>query len=230
MVESSSSLQSSLQPPLSPEGICSFCCLPFCVTKAGLLRIHGPIDSRCLGSGKLPAQCLSTGPCNDLKSSLPQQQPALSHCETFSSPFSNSNSFRVLKRVPRESRDLAARKFASIIDEVVLLNNHTSWSRLLKFAFHCFRQPSRGGKRWKLAKLVNKQIREDTDFLENPPKYKKTGKKRDPLESLAARVAGKLEEADFKGAVRLACSDDTIAAHSIDTLDALRDETPRATS
>ena len=50
---------------------------------------------------------------------------------------------------------------------------------------------------------------EDTDFLENPPKCKKTGKKRNPLESLAARVAGILEEADFKGAVRLACSGPT---------------------
>ena len=55
---------------------------------------------------------------------------------------------------------------------------------------------------------------------------KKTGKKRDPLEYLAARVACKLEEADFKGAVRLACSDDTIAAHSSDTLDALREKHP----
>ena len=47
-----------------------------------------------------------------------------------------------------------------------------------------------------------------------------------PLESLAARVAAKLEEGDFRGTFRLASSEDTMADVNSSTLSALREKHP----
>ena len=49
---------------------------------------------------------------------------------------------------------------------------------------------------------------------------------RDPLETLAVRVASKLEERDFIGAVCLASSEDSIAEPNKRTLQALVEKTP----
>ena len=46
-------------------------------------------------------------------------------------------------------------------------------------------------------------------------------KSHDSLELLSSKVASKLEEGNFKGAVRLACAVDAMAAHSLQTLEAL---------
>ena len=46
------------------------------------------------------------------------------------------------------------------------------------------------------------------------------------MESLAKRVAGKLEEGDYRGAVRLACSDDTLADRNDATYNALQQKHP----
>ena len=47
-----------------------------------------------------------------------------------------------------------------------------------------------------------------------------------PLENLAARVATKLEEGYFRGAIRLAASEDTMADVNSSTLSALRESHP----
>ena len=72
--------------------------------------------------------------------------------------------------------------------------------------------------------MVNKQLREEEDPL--PAARRPSNKSRvstsNPLETLGARVAAKLEEADFKGAVRLACSEDSgMAEKCAATLSAL---------
>jgi hypothetical protein len=50
----------------------------------------------------------------------------------------------------------------------------------------------------------------------------------DPLRSLSKRVSAKLEEGDYRGAVRAACSNDTIAVLSPDTISALQQKHPHA--
>ena len=47
-----------------------------------------------------------------------------------------------------------------------------------------------------------------------------------PMDKLAARVSSKLEEGNYRGAVRLACSENTMAEHTNDTLEALRQKHP----
>ena len=49
----------------------------------------------------------------------------------------------------------------------------------------------------------------------------------DPMESLAKRVSAKLEEGDYGGAVRITCSEDTIADITPDTLSVLLEKHPR---
>ena len=88
--------------------------------------------------------------------------------------------------------------------------------------------PKRGGHRRSLASHVNSMIREEAD--PDPPQSapgKSTSRvPKDPLENLAARVAAKLEEGDFRGAIRLASSEDTMAEVNSSTLSALQEKHP----
>ena len=130
--------------------------------------------------------------------------------------------------MPRGARDLAARKLASIVENVVTGNDPLTWKRLLHFSSCFLKSPRHGGKRWSLVAAVIRQIREESNApCPEPPIgpsecHQRRGRKDDPMEVLASRVASKLEEGDYKGAVRLACADDTIAEHSPATLESLR--------
>ena len=131
-------------------------------------------------------------------------------------------------RIPRSSRDLAAKKLAFIIEAVVANpDSGPAWDRLFHFSSRCLRVPKRGGRRWNLARAINEQIRAEVDpplspSPDHPQSRQSRRKVRDPLMSLAALVSYKLEEGDFKGAVRLACSEDSVASENGSTLDALR--------
>ena len=109
----------------------------------------------------------------------------------------------------------------------------SAWTRLLNFPRQCFRVPGRGGRRWNLARLVNQQVAEENDpTLVTPdpsvahPYCHASKSQSDPLHSLATRVSTKLEEGDFRGAVRLACSEDAVAEHNDATIAALRAKHP----
>ena len=138
---------------------------------------------------------------------------------------------RIIRRIPRASRELAAKKFSSLLDTVVANNDTTSWSRLLCFAQRCLQAPIRGRRRVSFATSVNKQLRGDVPtpspsaaFAPRP--RRKTTKPKDPLESLAQKVSVKIEEGNLNGAVRLACSEELIADVSEDTFNALRAKHP----
>ena len=117
-------------------------------------------------------------------------------------------------------------KLASILDGIVKGNDDGSWDRLFRFCSRCLRVPKRGGHRRSLAGEVNQLISEEAD----PPSPTRPGKQGSrpahyPLNSLAARVSCKLE-GDFRGAVRLICSEDSIAELDEVTLAALRSKHP----
>ena len=77
-----------------------------------------------------------------------------------------------------------------------------------------------------LATQLNQTTREETNpNLSASPSQRKLSN-RNPLQSLAARVASKLEEGDFNGAIRLASSEDTIAELNDRTLTALKEKHP----
>ena len=82
------------------------------------------------------------------------------------------------------------------------------------------------GEHRNLTTLVNKQISEEVSLCEVPPSgYRDvTGtasKPASPDFRFAKRVSSKLEDGDFRGAVRLACSEDVISDYSDTTFRAL---------
>ena len=66
--------------------------------------------------------------------------------------------------------------------------------------------------------MVNKQVLQESTSLEVPDvqSTRQTALTRalNPMNKLAGRVSSKLEEGDYRGAVRLVCSEDVIAEHS----------------
>ena len=69
-----------------------------------------------------------------------------------------------IRRIPRSSRDLAAKKLAVIIEAVVANpDSGPAWDRLFHFSSRCLRVPKRGGCRWNLARAINEQIRTKVD-------------------------------------------------------------------
>ena len=126
-------------------------------------------------------------------------------------------SARVIKRLPKASRERASRKLASILDMLVNKNDYALWVRLLRFTVCYRRHPGRGGWGSSLATTVNRQLREETDLQA----CDKPTVRSDSARFLAMRVSAKLEGGDFKGAVRLASSEDTLAPFNETTFEAL---------
>ena len=100
--------------------------------------------------------------------------------------------------------------------------------RLFSFPSHCLQAPKRSGHRHSLALEVNQQLREEVDDPTPPIPSSRgcTKPRRDPLNALATRVATKLEAGDYKGAVRLACSEESIADLDEKTWAALKAKHP----
>ena len=143
---------------------------------------------------------------------------------------------KVLKRVPRKSRLTVARKLTSLIEQVVARNDIPSSTRLMSFPKMCLATPSRGGKRWNLASLVNKQVLQEPGSLTTSVPTVQSLRRSEKctmnksIDQLATRVSSKLEESDYKGAVRLACSQDVFAAYNSHTLATLRAKPPHPDS
>ena len=143
---------------------------------------------------------------------------------------------KVLKEIPHLSRVTTARKLASLVELVVTQNDIPSWIRLLLFPKRCLRTPQRCGKDWKLATLVNKQVSEESLNIElhtrgvttNPLGRHIVLYTSNKVNYHATRISMKLEEGDYRGAVRLACSEDVFAEHNSHTLDVLRAKHPPA--
>ena len=83
--------------------------------------------------------------------------------------------------------------------------------------------PKHGGHCWSLASLVSQQLKAEAASDLHPPVQDHTkpncieDNSFNSLNSLTAQVASKLEDGDFKGAVRLACSKDSIVAMNDET-------------
>ena len=143
---------------------------------------------------------------------------------------------KILKRIPRASRGLAAKKLSSLLDNVVTYNNSSSWSCILYFAQSCLQVPAtRGTKRGRnssLASVLNFQFRGAA--LSSPTPMRPTShhkhrsyKDRDPLEALATKVSTKIEEGNQRGAIQLTCSEDVISNNSDETFAALQAKHPQ---
>ena len=107
----------------------------------------------------------------------------------------------------------------AILNEVCASGEVEAWNYLFRFPFMCLRAPRRGGHQ------VDELVKIEADPVVAPirPLSKPRSQNRDALDT---RVATKLEEGDFKGAVRLACSEDSIADLSNETMAVLKSKHP----
>ena len=141
----------SHQMPYSSR--CTVCRRLTALTKAGLIRVHGPVDNRCPGSRAPPSHrgvsttdftTSSSHPVLPTEAELGSRQPFTSDHRhnplTLPVP-----PMKTIKRIPRASRNTAAKKLASIIEAAVASNDQNSWDRLFRFASRCLRSPRRGG-------------------------------------------------------------------------------------
>ena len=173
----------------------------------------------------------------------PNKQPSTSYPELVSNvPLSFPRTgYKLLKRIPRASKELGAKRFTSILDAVVDRNDHVSGPLLFLFEQCCFRFPRREKKKSSLASAVNNQIRDEASNIEptstmatspsfvlnNTTQMKcKIRIEEDPVGILERKVSNKLTDGNFQGAVHLVCSEETIADYSDETYAALQRKHP----
>ena len=140
---------------------------------------------------------------------------------------------RCLKRIPLASRHLVASKLASILNSIVDKNDLQGWTALIEFPCRFLSVPTRGGHRRTLASCINRCLGENEDlplsilFGEKHPQPPRSAS-RPHSTILPSRVTSKLEEGDYRGAVRLACSEESLAVIDDNTLASLRKKHPSA--
>ena len=217
--------------------------------KDGTVHKHGPRNKPCSGSHQPPlsdsvqirqstsatatAAAGSASPEDTTRA--PQLSPvSASSATAIGHPLCNNSS--LLKRIPKGARPAAANLLLKLNRDVLqhpLLTS--SWSKLLGFSSACLAKPSRGGKSRNLTTQIVKQIFQyEHGVVESPselPGFRPTRctKPAKAYDEIIARTASvKLEDGDFKGAVRLLCSNDRLAVPDESTFDELRRLHPAA--
>ena len=237
------SLLLNVYPPISamPGRItsapCATCGRTIQVRLDGKMKTHGPQANRCPGSGEPPADSLSTlllgtstAPVSwpQTVPNAPFQQDSTQQVGASSLSSLNPGCFsgRILKRIPRASRPQLAQKLTSTLYAINTQNNVESWECLILFPRRCLVAPKRGGHRRNLASIVSQAIQDEV----NPPHALPEKQKPRPTapNNLATRVSAKQEEGDFKGAVRLASSAESLCIPDERSLNQLSRKHPPA--
>ena len=137
---------------------------------------------------------------------------------------------RVLRRIPKSARQQCSNKLTAVLRDVVSSNSVEAWNKLYLFAPRCLRLPKNSKTTDSLASHVKRQLQDD---LATSPtststikQNKKAKKSFNPGLYLARQVSMKIEEGDFRGAIRLAGSDNTLVVFSDETYDALCSKHP----
>ena len=223
------------------------CLRSFSLTANGVIRVHGPVQCRCPGSGKPPRQVSIQAQSVAIPSlaatrDCPEQLVSVSGSDStlgLASSIESIPAVRVLGWIPKAARHQCCLKFVSILNDVQD-NSIQAWNRLFQFAARCLRVPHRLRQRGRqgflnqqsLASIVKEQI-----VVEGSPPFSGRSRRRregkgevDHLNNLARRVTMKIEEGDLRGAVRLASSEDVLAEHNKETYRALQSRHPLAHS
>ena len=157
------------------HAVCSLCRRFFSLTAAGVIRTHGLVVNRCSESHQPPGLGLSVSPsllASSHSTCVGTAQLASGPSQASSSaPPPDLCSFqplvppvRILRGIPRASRELEGMKPAAILGSVARNNDLDAWEKLFHFSERCLRVPTHRS----LATMVNKQLREE----ENPPTIK----------------------------------------------------------
>lgn len=132
------------------------------------------------------------------------------------------SNIRVLKRVPRAARVIAANGLSQCIEECLACpDSMNSWTNLLTFAYGSLQVPDKVAN-VSLSTLVKRNVLKPGIKFQNRPGKKKAA-------SLSRRVECKIAEGDVKGAVRILSSTDTLAVQNETTFAELQCKHPSPT-
>ena len=214
----------------SSTGNCSVCHAAVHLIKSkGTIRKHGHGRGQavCPGSHLAPV-CLTLASSVDTFCPEQSGDRALVHV---------NHPGKILRRIPRGARSQAADRLTStiqrILDEPL---TPKPWQDLMDFASACFSQPTRGGKRRNLTKVILQQINAtsaatSTDISGLTQRCADGRKRAESDDKSAARRASlKLEEGDVKGAIRTLCSDETMREPDEESWNILISKHPQAPS
>jgi hypothetical protein len=151
-------------------------------------------------------------------------------CTTLSHPIRRGS---LIKRIPKAARSACASLMAGLISAVVKApSNADCWSDLLNFGQFVLAKTTRGGYKRNLTKIIQDRVAAwRSDERHSRVEADKRQRSAVPVDSekyLATVVSMKLEEGNFKAAVRLVCSEDRPAPCSAETLVALTQKHPPA--
>ena len=105
------------------DAICSVCQRSIALTRTGQVRVHGPFGNRCPGSRSLPAVPLPSLATSapGLSSTTREDHPNLQSLRATPAPLCPPppSSMKIIERILRASRDVAAKKLASLVEAVL---------------------------------------------------------------------------------------------------------------
>lgn len=109
------------------------------------------------------------------------------------------------------------------------MTDHRSWIHLLTFSYVAFKSPDKSTSNISLATVIKRNLNFWNEIKNLPieeylgkimptsTKPKRTNKKSTPDSTRIKKAQSKLNEGDFKGAIRILSSDDTIAPFKVET-------------
>lgn len=160
-------------------------------------------------------------------------------CELLSSL---KHSVPILKRIPRGARNSIAVELTAVLLSCSHNNSPLNWLRLFIFPFAVLRIPNKlktnpksltalvkeNLSLWKQNADISPDVFAKTHILSNKAKSKNQEKKFKT--NLTKKVESKLSDGDIRGAVRLLCSEDSLAQPNEDTFLQLQKKHPQAPS
>ena len=206
------------------------------------------VNNLTVNSVSLPAQSATQPSLITQPSSLVSPAPTLSTPPTLSYLHDRLQGSLppMVKWIPRTARQHCATLLTKLIWSVVNKPKDTGeWEKLLAFGRSILHRPTKGSSRRNLTNIIARRC---SEFSTNPcgaelstshraraciMRKSKTdstrGEDKGGMEGLARAVTVRLEEGNYKGAVRLLASNDALASPTPETLHALREKHPPTT-
>ena len=214
------------------------------INTTGLLYSHGPRGNFCAGSHTMPiggSVVIRTKAANAITDASATSNQISQHSTDSQASASVVSSAiihptlngPIIKWIPKSARRKCASLLNDLLKAVILTpDSVTAWSKLVMFAPAILSRPAKGETK-NLTNIISERL---TNFVNTPihqnnskPQPTHVIKSADAEDiKLAKSVSSKLEEGNYKGAVRLLCSGDVPAAATEFNAAALRLKHPSA--
>ena len=240
---------SSSQGKSLSKGTCGVCQGSFRIQLDGRIYRHGgkATGSNCSGSLSVPISFSDVAPLVLSSGCLSQPVPSFPVPECpVSSDTSENQSISGLSaisqlhqriqlglpatvdHVPKGARHECSISLVTFLRRILddpSCSDH--WANLFAFAPSVLAKPSRGGQAGNLTKLCKNRAStfSGVSCIQAPAPVR-VSKAKDQESNIAKLVSSKMEQGNFKAAVRIACSDESLAPNNSETLDSLFDKHP----